>query len=149
MTDQSALHPLIRSASNIMRAMAGSTPVRPGATAPESIPRTAPSAAVSSATASTETANTSFRRSQDRHHRPVQTFHPYESPRANTRKEPERQEDSSRGESNMEGSLLDRRDNHIEVDDDYVEVSPHNINKEERRDRSTTGGKSKSSRDKV
>lgn len=132
MSDQSALHPMIRSASNIIRAMSGSTPARPGATAPESIPRTAPSAAVSSATASTETANTSFRRSQDRHHRPVQTY-PYVSPRANTRKEPERQEDSSREESNMEGSLLDRRDNHIEVDDDYVEVSPHNINKEERR----------------
>ncbi|KAH8147994.1 uncharacterized protein LAJ45_08096 [Morchella importuna] len=125
-------------------------PTRSDAAAPESIPPTAPapSAAVSSTTALTETANTSFGRIQGNPIKDYRRLAPrHLEPRAKTRKEPEKREDSSREESNMEESLLDRKDGHIEVDNDYVEVSPHNINREEK-ERYTTGGKHKPSRDK-
>lgn len=153
MSDQPAVHPITRPGfvSAVLRRVSNSMPTRSDAAAPESIPPTAPapSAAVSSTTALTETANTSFGRIQGNPIKDYRRLAPrHLEPRAKTRKEPEKREDSSREESNMEESLLDRKDGHIEVDNDYVEVSPHNINREEK-ERYTTGGKHKPSRDKV
>jgi hypothetical protein len=150
MSDQ-PVNPLINLTSAIFRGVSGA-PSRSKTVAPEPIPQTPPPAAVTSRAASTETASASLKSGQGgnliyhKEHRPVP--HNSQDPRAKPRKGLEKQQDSSREESNMEESLLDR-DDPIEVDDDYVEVSSDTISREEQRVRPSGRTHLKSSRDKV